>query len=196
MGLEGAHAVPLHERADEVDLVGRVEFRLDFAAEARVAVGVGEKCNVGEWGAGADAFGVGRRCARACRLGEGEQAADAVDGRVIGRVEEVENFPDEGEPSCLVGVAGRAQAAQDRPAEVGGEDIRLIGRVDTADARLKVRLKREAPDQRSSNDGVVQTLRERMIVCHKLRPRTAHAELQGRAQSGHLRGARPGIHQH
>src|SRR5437879_6084538 len=43
LSLEQAQAVPLHERTEEIYFVGAAQLRLDLGAEARLAVGVGEK---------------------------------------------------------------------------------------------------------------------------------------------------------
>ena len=155
LGLEGAHAMPLHKRADEVDLVAGVELRLDLAAQTRVAVGIGEECDVGEWGARADAFGIDGGQARHGGLREGKKATDAIVRTLLLGVEEVEHAADEGEAGGFVRVGRYAQGLEDRVAEVSGEHIRLVGGIDVVEVGREVGTLRQSAQQRGRDHGLV-----------------------------------------
>jgi hypothetical protein len=69
--LEEPEAVPLDERAQQVDFVGRINLCPDLGAEVGLAVGIREESRVGERSSGADVRG--RNFARPRRLGQSKQ---------------------------------------------------------------------------------------------------------------------------
>ncbi len=127
--LEDPQAVPAHERAEQVDAVGRGELRAQLGAERRLVPGVGDQRRRGQRGDGSF---------KAVHTGSRLPAEDHEVLRLVGHHLLVQ-LGDSGQQivdqrEAATGVALSTQGALDELRDVAGEDVGLVGGLDRGEA--------------------------------------------------------------